>query len=117
MKFFCTTPHQIVWNPETSKRLCQFVGGYYETKDKDVIEILKKTPGVSEFTGDIPVNLEPAPDPASEEDQGIDLSSMKVKELEAYAEEHEIELDPALKKKDDIVMAILEAETNPDSIG
>lgn len=87
------TPN-MVWDSDNNRPLCKFVKGIFETNDADIAEKLKAAGHT--VTGE----ADPKP-----------LNELKVDELKAYAEEHNIDLGGA-EKKADILKVIQEAEAN-----
>lgn len=86
------TPN-IVWDGANNRPLCKFVNGVIETNDEALVSKLEA----------LGHTVEGEPDAKP-------LDKMKVDELKAYAAEHNIEL-PEAAKKDEILKAIQEAET------
>lgn len=84
------TPN-IIWDGANNRPLCKFVNGVVETND----EVLASKLASLGHTVEGKANTNP-------------LDKMKLEELKAYAEEHNIDLGDAAKK-DEILKAIQEA--------
>lgn len=85
------TPN-IIWDGANNRPLCKFVNGVIETNDEALVSKLEALGHTVEGKAD-----------------AKPLDKMKVDELKAYAEEHNISL-PDGAKKDEILKAIQEAE-------
>lgn len=80
---------------DTRGKYAHFVGGVFETDDKEVIEYLRKLPSFGVDFFEVPENEEPA---QSSQNSGPNLESLTKKELVEHAKGKGIEVDESLTK-------------------